>query len=394
MIWKQEEHKNDGTVNIPERWLFLHYYEAFNILFRFENSLRVFVYAILKNEYKESWIDCSFEYNGKSKSIKSISNQRISQAENFGYLSFDVSSPIMHLTSGELIEFITCDAYWSKFSTYFKANKNIIKNKLLEIGAVRNSLAHFRPIKPEDIELIKLNSRHTLMDVETCLQNIFLQNFRVPTNTQDLWYKEISTLGNELISIEPHYSSDENWINIKLKFNIQILKKDKYGDTFYTFTIANINTPKILMEFPELAKYVTYINEYVNYPLLDKNNDVYFTKDLHIVFRKDVLTENYENVASQLKEILLSVSEECELLKQDNLARGKLTEPTYGSSWWQEEEGKTGMWQHNYSSLSKIYEPQHPNEYWGQHSFTSDIVAGSQRYPWMPTDISKVERTF
>jgi hypothetical protein len=34
MEWKSATVKADDSVSIPKSWLFLHYYEAFNILFR------------------------------------------------------------------------------------------------------------------------------------------------------------------------------------------------------------------------------------------------------------------------------------------------------------------------------------------------------------------------
>jgi hypothetical protein len=184
MEWKSATKNEQGFITLPKRWLHIHYYEAMNILFRFENSLRVFVYSVLKNEYFEKWSECSFPIaGGDSRSINGIAARRIGQAASFGYLGFDIKAPLMHLTSGELVELLTSDAYWPKFRGYFKGNKEIIKNKLLEIGTIRNSLAHFRPIKPEDIELVKQNSRHTLLSVEECLSNIFVQSLRVPTNT-------------------------------------------------------------------------------------------------------------------------------------------------------------------------------------------------------------------
>ena len=50
MEWKKSEKKDGNTYQIPERWLHLYYYEALNVLFRFENSLRVFVYVVLKKK--------------------------------------------------------------------------------------------------------------------------------------------------------------------------------------------------------------------------------------------------------------------------------------------------------------------------------------------------------
>jgi hypothetical protein len=394
MEWKSATKNDQGLFKIPNRWLHIHYYEAMNILFRFENSLRVFVYVILKNEFLDKWQECSFSVaGGDPNSIKGLAAKRISQAEAFGYLGFDIRAPLMHITSGELVDLITSDGYWSKFKGYFKGNKEIIKNKLLEIGTIRNSLAHFRPIKPEDIELVKQNSRHTLLGVEECLSNIFVQGLRVPTNTAEDWYKSISTLGTDQITTLPFYSADESWINVKLKFDTPILKKEKIDVDFFVFRLAKINTPNILLSHNVLAKYVTYLSEALSYPQLSEEFDIQIIKDLNFVFRKDILVKNHEAIAAEFKEVLSKITEECDLLSKDYLARGSLVETVRARSFWHppEKEGQSGKWSHYYQELSEIYQPNHPEEYWGQYQFTSDVVSGSRRYPWMPEDISKVE---
>ena len=144
MDWKKAEKNDDDFVKIPERWLHLYYYEALNILFRFENSLRVFVYVVLKNELKDRWQEAAISGGG---SIQSETKKRITKSKDYGYLGHEVSSPMLFLNSGELIDLIVSDAYWKHFARYFKANKSIVSTKLQEIGTIRNSLAHFRPIK-------------------------------------------------------------------------------------------------------------------------------------------------------------------------------------------------------------------------------------------------------
>ena len=84
----------------------------------------------MKNEYSSKWVDCNFSISGgEARTIKSIAARRISQADSFGYLGFDTKAILMHLTSGELVELITAVAYWQKFKSHFKGNKEIIKNK-------------------------------------------------------------------------------------------------------------------------------------------------------------------------------------------------------------------------------------------------------------------------
>ncbi|MCK4373616.1 MAG: hypothetical protein KAW61_10725, partial [candidate division Zixibacteria bacterium] len=64
MEWKKAKHVKGNLFEIPERWLNLHYYEALNILFRVENALRVFVYIVLKKEYKSEWLEQSIPIEG------------------------------------------------------------------------------------------------------------------------------------------------------------------------------------------------------------------------------------------------------------------------------------------------------------------------------------------
>jgi len=392
MEWKSAAINDQGLIRVPKRWLHIHYYEAMNILFRFENSLRVFVYAVLKNEFLNEWRECNFSFlGGEANSINSIARKRISQAESFGYLGFDIKAPLMHLTSGELVELITSGAYWTKFQGYFRGNKEIMKNKLLEIGNIRNSLAHFRPIKPEDIELVKQNSRHTLIGVEECLQNIFSQNTRVPTNTMDDWYKSISVLGNDQITLVPYFSKDESWINIRLRFVVPILKKDFFTETYYSFSVATINSSNILKTHAVLSKYLTYLTETVMGPTLDEEKNIKANKDLNFVFRKDILVANHTAIAEEFKSVLLKVSEECDLLCKDNLARGSIIETASLSSWWSQPEGQDGKWMYSYADLSEEYKSDDPDEYWGKRQYISDVVSGCKRYPWMPEDISQIE---
>lgn len=393
MEWKSAVKNDQGLIKVPKRWLHIHYYESLNILFRFENSLRVFVYAIMKNEYSSKWVDCNFSMSGgDAAAIKNIVARRISQADSFGYLGFDIKAPLMHLTSGELVELITSDSYWPKFKPHFKGNKEIIKNKLLEIGTIRNSLAHFRPMRSEDIEVVKQNSRHTLLGVEECLSNLFTQSLRVPTNTTESWYQHISTLGTKHITTVPYYSSNEGWVKMTLSFKTPILEKSKFSDTFLQYSLIKINPPSILENYPLIKDSVTYVSEKVSHPIIDDKHDIEVTKDIFFVFRKDVLIKNSEDIVREFSNILLKVTEECDLLLQDGLARGSLVEPSTGFSWWQPPaEGKTGKWNHSYHELTRPYQPTDPDEYWGEHSFTPDLVAGCRRYPWMPEAISEEE---
>ena len=390
MEWKSATTADQGLQRIPKRWLLLHYYEALNILFRFENSLRVFVYAVLKNHLRGDWKVCSFGSGDDVKTVQGIASKRIRQAENFGYLGYDIASPIMHLTSGELIELLTADAHWPKFRQHFRGGKEIIKNKLLEIGAVRNSLAHFRPISPNDIELIKQNSRHVLVGIEVYLSNLFNPSNRVPTNTDADWYRALGTLGTDHLSVVPHSSGDEEWLDVRVNFSSPQLESNQWGDDFYAYTVGNLVTPNILLRYEGLRAHVTYVTENLLHPQLNSNFDIEVVKQLGIVFQKSVLERNLDEVVESMRQAFLSIAGECDLLKQDNLARGSLVEPAQCHAL-VVRDGDEPRWKFMTDRLLKAYEPAHPDEYWGAKQYVTDVVGGSRRYPWMPEDVSQLE---
>src|SRR5690348_4688750 len=111
MQWYQPSDIEGGGVHIPDRWVYLMYYEAFNLLFRIENALRVFVYLILKNELRNTWADAQVLADDDQGTLSSIAKKRMSQAQSFGYLGHTIPCPVMHLNSGELTRLIISDAY-------------------------------------------------------------------------------------------------------------------------------------------------------------------------------------------------------------------------------------------------------------------------------------------
>ncbi len=87
--------------------------QQLNILFRFENALRVFVYVILKRELLDAWDTAAITGGG---TIRSETKKRLSQAKDHGYLGYGVSSPMLFLNSGEILQVLTSEAYWKPFA--------------------------------------------------------------------------------------------------------------------------------------------------------------------------------------------------------------------------------------------------------------------------------------
>ncbi len=394
MNWKTAQLQTEGAISIPKSWLHLHYYEALNILFRSENALRVFVYISLKNNHFDKWSETTIQSSDNEQStIMALARKRIAQAEGFGYLGYEIKSPLMHLNSGELVRLITSDACWDKiFKSYFKGKREIIKTKLDEVGTVRNSLAHFRPIKYDDIELIKQNVKHALIGVEECLSEMIQTNNVVPTNTKEDWYKSLKTCGTDLCEIQIFQSNNEKWIRIQITFKSKILKTDTWWAEYMSYTILNLISPAIIKSYESIRKYVTYVTEFIPYAPINNDLTPTFTKTVSFTFRRDVLISKEQDIGADIKNMFLKIQEEVALVEQDNLAKGDLIETARTSA---QLNRQTNSWGTSSETLKCPFREDDPAEYWGDVGlYQSDFITGASKYPWMPSSISEKENPF
>lgn len=364
----------------------IEYFEALNILFRVENSLRMFVYIILKNEFNEKWRNLSVTSDDdETSTIGAIAKKRLTQDKNYAYLGFVITSPLLHLTSGELIRIITSDSYWKHFKQYFPGSREIIKNKLDEIGNVRNSLAHFRPLKKGDIELVKQNSIHTLSIIEKTIKDFVSCSDIVPNNTDEEWYKELITLGIEEVKLSFKQSKNEEWINILLSFKPPILttKDDWLG---YSIRTVNLRTDNLLINYPDLSKFIISASESKPHSYTKNPENVEIIKEIRLIFSRSCLIKNYSQIKTEIEKILLKITKEIALIKEDNLARGKLIEVV--SCRFEKHENDY----HSLKADQFINElnEKTPVEFWGTLTYASkDFITDTDRYPWMPIDISE-----
>jgi hypothetical protein len=385
MDWQQAKQVDDG-VRIPDRWLHLHYYEALNILFRFENALRVFVYVILKRELLDAWDTAAIAGGG---TIRSETKKRLTQAKDHGYLGYGVSSPMLFLNSGEILQVLTSDAYWKHFARYFKASKAIVETKLQEIGTVRNALAHFRPIKPEDIDLVKQNSRHVLLEVERCLTEVTSITDAMPTNSKDEWYARIKAIGNEHISTSLYASADHEWIRIELIYIVETLSRDNYGDDFIYMKVSNFRTDRMLKDFETLRKKCIFVSESEPGGTIKADESFSSKRRISIVFSRERLEESLDAIVQELEKIAEVSKDETILVSQDNLAKGDLIEVKVATAHATRKD-QAVEWSITMKSLATQLANADHAEFWGQRThYTSDFIAGTDQYPWMPAQIAK-----
>lgn len=394
MEWKQAS-AIEGGFTIPARWVYLIYYEAFNLLFRIENALRVFVYIVLKNDLRDKWAEAQVIGDDDQGTISSLAKKRMGQAQTFGYLGHSIACPLMHLNSGELTRLIVSDAYWKLFKPYFLGSKEIIKSKLDEIGSIRNSLAHFRPIRADDVDVIKQNSKHVLLGIEQFLNQVLNQSDVIPTNTPDDWYKNLKTLGTDQCAFSFQQSADEHWARISMKYACPVIKKDARWQAHTRYTVLTIRSSAILTRYPEIAKDVCYLSESVSNPRMLKDQDAEFAKILSFVFSRSMLVAQHESLKKSMEDLLLTISKETELIQQDHLARGELVHSVPASASLRKEE-QGSRWEWYVQRLhTPVIESDLP-EYWGSLRFYGwgDFIAATDKYPWMPEAVSEEDLPF
>lgn len=384
MEWESySKNENDRPI-LPASWLYAHYFEAMNILFRVENSLRVFVFAILKRQFKEKWLDIKADQND---SIKTICKRRSDQTKSHAYLGYNLTCPMMFLTTGELLNIIKQEKNWPLFKPYFLGSKSVMENKLDEIVNIRNSFAHFRPVKEDDIEVLKQNSKHTLILIEDCLGNLFQQNTTVPTNTKEEWYKELRTVGTDRAILHFRQSEDEEWISIEFKFTLKILAKHE-GRRATRYTALNIKPSAILSKHSNLAKNIIYLSERLPFSYLTKEQNPEIYKSVTFVFPKNNLSENWREVKEEIERLLSQIVEESDLITQDNLAKGDLVETSSALIRFTPNLPKARV---DLEKFKCKVGKNDPPEYWGDFigSF-ENFISNTEQFPWMPAEISNL----
>lgn len=385
MQWIESQHISDNKHSIPNNWLHIHYYEALNILFRFENSLRIFVYLILKTNLGEKWEDASI---GSGKSIKSETKVRINQAKSYGYLGEQASSRLLYLTSGELLEIIKNESYWKFFAQHFKTSKEIMEYKFHEIINVRNSLAHFRPINQNDIQLIKQNINQLFIGIEECLLQMYSQYNTAPTNCKEKYYSEISKIESSFSKISFEISNNEEWVKINFNYKIPVFHKQQYGTEHFSYKVGKLRIEKIFEQQKDIIKKAICFTEQNAWGNLNQEYDVVSEKTFSIIFKKNIVNDHIDEINYFYTEISKLIDQETSSLLQDHLARGDLVEASNAYATFNKNTDNPA-WTVNFDQLNKSNDSITEDEYWGyRYHFASNITTNLHHFPWMRSSIS------
>ena len=383
MNWLKSSIVNGG-VKIPPTWLHLHYYEALNALFRVENALRVFVYVVLKNTKRGKWADAQISSDeGAETTIAAIAKRRLTQDDRFGYLGYRITSPLMHLTSGEIIRLIFSDAYWPLFADSFPASKEIVKTKLEEIGNIRNALAHFRPIKNDDVEVVKQNANQVFGRIENALHNVMRLNAIVPSNTLDPWYVSLKQTAGQHCGMGFRQSENEKWVVVRLIYTCPHVGKPSTSSSYKSWSVLTVKSPSLLRFTPNILDGIIYASESI--AAVDRSADVpTLKKVVNFVFGRQTLVEMHDKVRDDLERVIATITNETDLIREDNLARGEIVRTADVAMF---KDGD--RWMEHFDALHSTSSSDDPAEYWGEPlGATSHFITDTMLYPWMPVEVS------
>jgi len=247
-------------------------------------------------------------------------------------------------------------------------------------------------LKYDDIELIKQNVKHAFVGIEKCLQEMTTTYRVVPTNTVADWYTELSKVGSNRCKIALYQDSSDQWIRIEITYSSAILKN--YGsDDLRSIQATNLISPAIIKESPVILSRCTFVTETPHAEIAnDKSARV--SKRTSVIFRKSAILEDHRLIGSELTETLEKIETETDLIQKDNLARGALIDSV--RLWARlRKSGNSTWWSTDTDTMKIEFGENDPTEYWGEIGLNvSDFIAGSTRYPWIPSDISKIESPF
>lgn len=317
--------------------------------------------------------------------IQNVGKRRLAQANQFGYLGFVSPSPLLYLSMGELVQLMFSDAYWRHFSPYFPGKKEVMKVKLDEIIAIRNSFAHFRPLREDDVEVVRQNAKHALMGVEAYLSALTRCNDVVPTNSQASWYRSLKSLGGEFTALHLTQSANEDWIELRLTFKAPVHGHFLAAD-WLDCKVVRLDSPGVLKFSEALRANVIYLTEQLVRSVRDERFSC--QKHLMFVFKRSVLEAAEEEIVTAVRDVILKIEEEVELLSQDNLARGQLLSMINVVGFTTKEKDEL-RWRFLDDGLWSRPGEQGPVEYWGDLGWLgSDFITKRDRYPWMQSAVS------
>jgi hypothetical protein len=109
-------------------------------------------------------------------------------------------------------------------------------------------------------------------------------------------------------------------------------------------------------------------------------------KTVGLTFSRRTLSEAHAEIKECLEGVLTHIAKETDLLREDQLARGKLVSVTTVRAN-RHKQDDTLWWSVGHRQLESPTPAGELPEYWGDISAGSDFVSDTEDYPWMPVKV-------
>ena len=296
MKWFYSEYLGEGNTSeqgfafkrwdVPGEWLPMHYFEAMNCLFRIENALRLLVFIVLKSHFGEKWTGVALSTeDAQSTSIGAIARKRVANDQKFAYLNEPLTCPLMYLTAGELVGLILSDSYWKLFKRYFPGASSVMQVKLQEIACIRNALAHFRPVTPEQVSILRKNGTQILKKFQLEFDELVFE--KASATKFRSWRLSLPVHGSSKpisIRCSQKISKSGQWVFLKIVSDAQVLKNDTGEETCH-IRLKSLDMDKLLRAFPNVRHKCVIARERASAPAWDGDSELPpITKVMHLVF--------------------------------------------------------------------------------------------------------------
>jgi hypothetical protein len=152
------------------------------------------------------------------------------------------------------------------------------------------------------------------------------------------------------------------------------------------YRMTSVDSPAILDIYQTLRNRALFATERVRGVRVGDELSLGGEKQVGLTFSRRTLSEAHAEVKQCLESVLAQIAEETDLLREDQLARGKLVSVTTVTAR-HEKEGDTVWWSVEYGPLESPAPAGQLSEYWGDITAGVDFVSDTEGYPWMPVKI-------
>jgi hypothetical protein len=342
----------DGKYEIPFYYLPTEYFDAFNILHRFENTLRIFVYSILKASLGGNWANTVMRDASKDKedqkagqdTIHTVSKKIRNQLDTYGHIGILPLIPLLYLTMDDLVATIACKSNAKYFSSTFPASiEKVYEPKLKELVIIRNTLMHFRKINAEDIERLFFNIEdlmHPISDYLDDLVDLEISDEYIPTQ-DDRWHSlwtSMITKRWRFSRVRLTYSKKRRWLKVNLHFKgVYIASERKYYNIDFSKTNKDLSSL--------LPQIIFYGNWSIGKWLVINKDETVSAGDqiITLCFSGRTFDEHHEDILAKVAYLIDEIENEYEKVSsQDDfvtkLAHLKVYDIPRESSWLEEHE--------------------------------------------------------